>query len=128
MEAWQSHVLGDYLVQSEWMAMSKSKHSGPALAHAASYTACFLPITRNWKALAVIGGTHYVIDRYRLVQYPMWASNQVAPREYRYPFSASFKSTGANYHTPVWLATSLMVIVDNALHHSINKWALRRWH
>lgn len=123
----EAHVLGDYVVQSEWMAMTKAKQSGPAAAHAITYAACFLPITRNWRALAVIGGTHFIIDRTRPIGYVMWASNQLAPRGWRYGYAQSFKPTGGNRRTPIWLNTSLMIIVDNTLHTSINRWALRRW-
>lgn len=121
-----AHLAGDYLAQSEWMAAEKTGHAGPALAHAATYTACFLPITRNWRALAVIGGSHYLIDRYRLAKYVCWAKNQAAPAGYRYPW-AEADGTGYRPPKPPWLTTWLMIIADNTAHLAINRWALRRW-
>lgn len=128
-----AHIAGDYFVQSSWMAQRKTKQAVPAAAHAITYTACFLPITRNLRALAVIGGTHYLIDRYRLLQYPMWAKNVLlAPRHddlgWQYKLDASWPGTGYERHgNPQWLATMLMIVADNTTHVAINRWALRRW-
>lgn len=47
-----AHLFGDYVAQSDWMATRKTSEHGPAAAHALTYTACFLPVTRNPKALA----------------------------------------------------------------------------
>ena len=48
------HLVGDYLLQNDWMAQGKTSRWGPALAHAASYTLPFLFLTTSWKALAFI--------------------------------------------------------------------------
>lgn len=77
------HGWGDYLLQSDWMAQQKTKSSWPALAHAFSYTMCFIPLLllgATWKALLIIGGTHFVIDRFRLARYVCWLKNFLAPR------------------------------------------------
>jgi len=74
------HAIGDYLVQSDWMATEKLKKSSAALAHALSYTACFFFLTTSWKALLLIGATHFVIDRWRLARYVVWVKNFLAPR------------------------------------------------
>ncbi len=118
-----AHMAGDYVLQSHWLATEKVKSHTPAALHAASYTACFLPLTRNWKALAIIGGTHFVIDRWRLARHLVWLKNQVAPAAYRPEHTA----TGYGPDTPVWLSTWLMIIVDNSVHLGINEWALRRF-
>lgn len=118
-----AHMIGDYVVQSDWMASEKVKHHGPALAHAASYAACFLPLTRSVRALTVIGGTHFAIDRWRLAKHVCWAKNQLAPRAYRPPHTA----TGYGTDKPDWLAVWLLIIADNTMHLFINRWALHRW-
>jgi len=121
-----AHMLGDYVVQSDWMAAEKTNHNWPAAAHALSYAACFVPLTRSLKALAVIGGTHYLIDRYRLAQYIAWAKNQIAPAHHRYRFDQAAPPTG--YRPKVYgQHTLLMVATDNAIHMAINEYALRRW-
>lgn len=61
-----AHLLGDYVVQSRWMATEKTQRWWPAIVHAVTYGVPFLMVTRSPLALAVIVGTHAVIDRYRL--------------------------------------------------------------
>lgn len=121
-----AHLFGDYVVQSDWMANAKTADHLPAALHGATYAACFLPITRSPKALIVIGGTHYVIDRYRLAKYLVWARNQVAPAEHRYAYSDA-GMMGSAPGRPDWLSGWLGFIADNACHLLINHWALRRW-
>jgi hypothetical protein len=116
-----AHLIGDYVFQSDWMASEKTVRHIPALAHAATYTAAFLPLTRNWKALAVIGGTHFVIDRWRLAKHLCWAKNQLAPAAFRPGHTA----TGYGTDKPDWLAGWLLIICDNTLHLLINRAALR---
>jgi hypothetical protein len=124
-----AHFVGDYVVQTHHQAVRKTEAWGPALAHAATYTACHLPLTRSWKALAVIGGTHAVIDRYRLARWLVWAKNQAAPRQYRPAVWEVRAAGGTGYpiQTPPWLAVWLMIAADNTTHLLLNRWALRRW-
>lgn len=82
-----AHLLGDYVVQSDWMARSKTGVPISAGLHGATYAACFLPLTRNLRALTVIGATHAVIDHYRLARYLVWARNQISPASERYPLA-----------------------------------------
>ena len=67
-----AHLVGDYLLQSHWMATEKTKHWWPALAHGITYTLPYLFITQSPLALLVIAGTHIVIDRYRLAKHLVW--------------------------------------------------------
>lgn len=73
------HLVGDYIIQSDWMASTKTKRSLPALAHAVTYTLPFLFVTMSWKALAFICLTHFLIDRFRLARYICWVKNFLAP-------------------------------------------------
>lgn len=81
-----AHLLGDYVVQSQWMAEQKTKRWWPAVVHGATYGACYLLVTRNIPALLVIAGTHVIIDHWRLIKPLLWAKNQLAPAAYRYKF------------------------------------------
>jgi hypothetical protein len=74
------HAFGDYILQSDWMANQKTKSSWPALAHVITYTLPFLVLTRSPAALAIILGTHFVIDRWRLARYICWAKNFLQPK------------------------------------------------
>lgn len=64
-----AHLLGDYVLQNHWMANTKTTRSSAALLHALFYTLPFLLLTQDPWRLAVIGGTHFVIDRFRLARY-----------------------------------------------------------
>lgn len=118
-----AHLLGDYVVQTDHMANRKTVAHGPAVAHALAYTLPFLTLTRRWQPLAVIAGTHFVIDRWRLAKHVVWAKNQVGPEEYRPAHTA----TGYSEDTPDWLAVWLLIAADNTIHMVINQWALHRW-
>lgn len=114
-----AHMLGDYVIQSDWMATQKTSRWWPAIAHAGTYGLPYLAVTRHPAALLVIVGTHAVIDRYRLARHVVWAKNFLAPRSYWRPWSECV-ATGYPADRPVWLTTWLMVIADNTLHLVIN--------
>ena len=75
------HLVGDYLLQSDWMAQRKTQSSIPAAAHALVYTAPFWLLMPSWWAMLLIGGTHFAIDRWRLARYVCWAKNRLGPHE-----------------------------------------------
>lgn len=116
-----AHLVGDYLLQTHHQATRKTAAWGPALAHAATYTVPFVALTRSPGRLALIGVSHALIDRYRLARHLVWAKNQLAPRAYRPPHTA----TGYPVDTPDWLAVWLLILADNTLHLLINHAALR---
>lgn len=111
-----AHLLGDYVAQTHHQAQRKTTDWAQALAHAATYTACHLLVTRSPWRLAVIGGTHAVIDHYRLAKHVNWAKNQLAPSAFRPGHTWS----GFPEDTPDWLAGWLLFITDNTIHLSIN--------
>lgn len=114
-----AHLVGDYILQSHWMASEKTKRWWPAIAHGVTYGLPFLLVTQSPAALAVIVGTHVVIDRYRLARHVVWAKNLIAPRGYR-PSWSECRATGYPSELPPWLATWLLIIVDNTIHLLIN--------
>lgn len=125
------HLWGDYIFQSAWMAKGKTSWWLPCLLHVLFYSAGFTLLTRNWKALAVIAGTHYLIDRYRLARLVVFAKNwaPVLPEFWlkRGPIMWHYKLTLTGYPdgTPDWMAAWLLIIADNVLHLTINFFVLR---
>lgn len=134
-----AHAVGDYVLQSDWMANEKTKKSVAALAHVVTYTLPFLFLTQNWRALLIIAGSHFIIDRWRLARYVCWLKNFLQPPTvevtqtpygdhdewtWNHPWS---ECSGTGYHQdrPAWLAVWLMIITDNLMHVSINALALR---
>jgi hypothetical protein len=141
------HMIGDYVLQSDWMANQKTKSPWPCLAHVLLYSIPFiLWFQPSFAALAVIISTHYYIDRYRLARYICWFKNFLAPkymsnntsdtrdfpnlfvnpgekfRNYRWQ---QCTATGYNPNRPVWMTVWLMIITDNLMHILINGLALR---
>ena len=149
------HLVGDYLLQSDWMATNKTKSSWPCLAHAFTYAIPFLFLTQSPWALAIIISTHFIIDRWRLARYLCWAKNLLAPKWIEVPVCTCQKMkdkykeddfecsrcgetklirsypwkdcsvTGYPSNRPAWLTVWLMIFTDNTLHLIINGLALK---
>jgi len=119
-----AHVVGDYVLQSDWMAGEKRRRTVAALVHALTYGIPFLLLRPSLLAFAVIVGSHLLIDRFGLARYLVWTKNQVGPREFRRPWSEC-SVTGYPAERPAWMAVWLLIIADNALHVAINAAALR---
>lgn len=114
-----AHLVGDYLIQSDWMALEKTKRWWPAVLHGVTYTLPYLIVTWSWLALLVICVTHILIDHYRLARYLVWLKNFLVPRQYWYPWR-SCTATGYHISRPDWMAVWLMIIADNTIHLCIN--------
>lgn len=117
------HTLGDYVIQSDWMATEKIKRSLAAVIHAVTYTALFLLLTRSVTALAVIAGTHFVIDRWCFARYVCWAKNRIWPG-WR-PWSECTRTGFPDDKQPAWIGLWIMIVVDNTMHVIINGASLR---
>lgn len=135
------HLIGDYVLQSDWMATGKTSKTVPALVHATIYTLPFLLLTRRPLPLFVILSTHFLIDRFRLAKYVCYAKNFLAP-PFAYgtlwigPYDDKFeidpkyrwencKETGYPSELAPYMANWLMIIADNTMHLTINYLALR---
>lgn len=135
-----AHLVGDYVLQSDWMATEKTKRSIAAFVHAFVYSLCFLALRPSAAALFVIFFTHFLIDRFRLARYVCWSKNFLAPPEttafenhvggqrltttvWWHPWSEC-SATGYHKDRPPWLAVWLLIIADNTLHILINGLAL----
>ena len=132
-----AHAVGDYLLQTHWMATEKTQRALAAALHAITYSAVFLLFRPSLLAFSVILITHFLIDRYRLARlvcfgknyagviawnWIVWPSGLVsAKRSYVEPYYA----TGYPQGTPPFLDVWLLIIADNVLHVMLNGAALR---
>lgn len=125
-----AHLVGDYILQSDYLANEKTKQDWAAWVHAWTYTLPFLFITSSLTAILVIMATHYLIDRYRLARYVCWLKNFLAPRSthvgeeagsirWWHPWSEC-RGTGYHEGRPPWMAVWLMILCDNTMHILIN--------
>lgn len=116
------HLLGDYLLQTDWMASNKRARSWPALVHALFYGFPFLLLHPSELAIWVIIASHFFIDRFGLARYVVFAKNWATEPSLRW---CACRTTGYPDTTPLWLAAWLMIIADNTLHLGINYLALK---
>jgi hypothetical protein len=116
-----AHFVGDYILQSDWMVQHKGRKLSAALVHVIFYSLPFLFLTTDLLVLAVIAGSHLVIDRWRLARHLIWLKNRPWPGSK--PWSEC-KETGFAPELPKYLSTWLMIIVDNTVHILINGAAL----
>lgn len=106
-----AHFVGDYLLQSRWMAEGKLQRWPQALAHGAFYALPFGFLTQSWWQLALIDITHAVFDRFSLSWYVMWLRDCLAPRS-GWPKWSEFGAPPQHE----WLR----IVVDNICHVLIN--------
>lgn len=113
------HLVGDYLTQSHWMATEKTKNSAAAALHAAVYSLPFALLTLSPLALGLICVTHFLIDRYRLARFVVWAKNG-----YGFTQRGPVTATGYKDDIPPWLSVWLLIAADNTLHILCNGFAI----
>jgi len=120
-----AHLVGDFLLQSDYMALNKKDRILPCLIHVLLYTVPFLFLTRSPLALLVIMGTHFAIDHWGPHRHFIWAKNQLfAPKAARKTWDEC-RFTGFSPDRPVWLSVWLSIVVDNTAHLIINGLAIR---
>jgi len=116
-------LIGDYLLQSDWMALNKTKCSKAAAVHALTYSLPFLLICPSLSAFLVICITHFFIDRYRLARYVVFAKSRIGPKRYWHKWE-DCKDTGYHKEVPEYLSAWLLIACDNTIHLLINWSAL----
>lgn len=116
-----AHLVGDYLLQSDWMATQKTKRSLACLCHVLLYAIPFVVLGASPAALVAIVSTHFAIDRWRLARYVVWAKNWLGPNR---PWRECV-ATGYPPDRPAWLTVWLLIISDNTLHILCNGLAIR---
>lgn len=121
-----AHAVGDYILQSHWMATEKTKQHTAAAIHAVTYTLPFALITQSFAALAVICGTHFLIDRYRLARFVVWLKNgpmRWSDEEGEWRMK-HVTATGYQDDVPAWLSVWLLIAADNIMHVICNALAI----
>lgn len=113
------HLIGDYLLQSDWMAANKVKDMRVAMVHACTYSLPFLIFNPTPGQIFLILVSHAIIDRYKMARFICYGKNFLAPRS-EWPIWEECKGNGYSYKRPDWLTTWLYIITDNTLHLTIN--------
>lgn len=122
MEQLILHLWGDYITQTNWMAINKRKNVLAAFLHALVYSIPFILLKPSLIAWLVILVTHFIIDHWALARYLMFFKNWCTEPSLRW---VDCQYTGYHKDQPIWLTTWLLIISDNCMHMSLNYCALR---
>jgi hypothetical protein len=63
MNPFVAHLIGDFILQNEWMATKKTQSSFVCMVHVLVYLVPFLLCNLQWWQIALIGAQHFVEDR-----------------------------------------------------------------
>lgn len=66
-----AHLIGDYLLQNDWMAFGKKQKSWICLVHVVIYMIPFLFCSFAWWQLATVAAQHFAQDRTGFVMWLM---------------------------------------------------------
>ena len=81
MHPFVAHLIGDFILQNEWMAVEKKRQSLACLVYVAVYLLPFLWCDLRWWQIGLIGLQHFAQDRTPFILWWMRAWKRV-PREY----------------------------------------------
>lgn len=73
MHPFLAHLIGDFVIQTEWMASNKKSSSFVAFIHVLAYLAPYVFTGMLWWQVALIGVTHFAQDRSTFVDW--WMKN-----------------------------------------------------
>ena len=106
------HLIGDYLIQNDWMALNKKRTGIKGMlacqVHCITYAVPFLLIANIWQVFFIYVG-HYMIDRWNFVTWFLSKRN-----------SCGMDNFGYGGNRPSFIAFWLNVITDNSFHLIIN--------
>lgn len=108
------HLIGDYILQNDYIANEKTKSTRIALLHVLLYSIPFYFLVGWSYALLVISSTHFLIDRFRLATYWIKLIN----------WNWKSKNFGFKDDKPMWMSVWLMIIYDNTFHILINTFSV----
>lgn len=110
------HLLGDYFLQNDWMAVNKSKYS------LLGYLTCFIHCTlyaipfglyyHNWVLAFLIYITHFLVDKFSLAKY--WT--KLVNCHWKVEDNTIQEKLGFSASRPEYLVVWLHIIRDNAVH------------
>lgn len=66
-----AHLIGDYILQNDWMAKGKKQSNYVCTVHVLIYIIPFLLISLAWWQLLLIAGQHWMQDRTNVIVWSM---------------------------------------------------------
>ena len=98
-----AHLIGDYLIQTDWMAVNKKRSSWVCATHVVTYLLPFVFCGLRWNQLLAIGIQHFGQDRTQVVKILM-------------------DTTGHKRFAQAPLAPWSIILTDNILHILFISW------
>ena len=92
-----AHLIGDYILQSDWMATGKKKYWWIAMVHVLFYMIPFFFIGASWLQLSLIAIQHLIQDKTNFIVWLM-------------------KIKGSGKFTEAPMAPWSIIITDNIIH------------
>ena len=105
------HMLGDYLLQTDWMAANKLRSAGVRTVHVLVYSVGFVPLGlfyassagRAWGFVGLVFVTHWVTDSRRWASDKVWAPKPILIDQALHVLSlAILGAVFLDRVTPVW--------------------------
>jgi hypothetical protein len=81
MNPFIAHLIGDFILQNDWMAVNKKRNSFACLVHCVVYLLPFLVCHLSWWQIVLIGIQHFLQDRTDFIFWWMRAWKRM-PQEY----------------------------------------------
>lgn len=118
MEQLLLHLFGDFILQTDNMALNKKKNTLNGyiycILHCVTYSLPFILIT-NWKAVIFIGLTHFIIDKTNIVAHFLKLRNNVK----------DISNFGFAKERPFAITVWLLIFTDNTIHLILNYLAIK---
>jgi hypothetical protein len=121
------HLIGDYLLQNNWMALGKSKHNGlgwfTCTVHCLLYTVAVVAMTQtvsvSW--CSAVFASHFFIDKFSLAEAYLKAINGRSLER----FMAARENQTYSPHIALRAGFDVLVytVVDNTMHLLLLYWA-----
>lgn len=123
MEQLLLHLLGDFIIQNDWMALNKKKKTPigflACFIHSVTYSLPFLLIT-SWDAVIIIGSTHFIIDHTKIIDYIICFKNG----RFNDIKTGDIPNFGFHPDRPKFISVWIYIFVDNTFHLIINYLAI----
>ena len=83
MHPFLAHLIGDFILQNDWMATNKKRSSFVCAVHTLVYLVPFLVSHLQWWQITLIGIEHFVQDRSEFVLWWMRVWKRVRPENWK---------------------------------------------
>lgn len=120
-----AHMIGDYFLQTDKMATTKTQSWSWAIAHVLTYSIPFvIMFDLSITAFLFIVVTHLFIDHYRLARYVIIAKNLLTGGSDEKYHLKNTDACGFPKGTPDHIGFLVLIAIDNTMHVICNAFAI----